>query len=561
VTPGTAPTGSGPTSGLLCPACRAPLHAGLYVLSCQGCGRDFPIRSGVPRLLTQLAAGERQVQRAFNFEHARYGDSLRVHFRPELIDELCQDVRLPATWFAGKRCLDAGCGSGRWSYALASVGAEVVAVDLTDSGVAATRQALDRFPGAEVYQASLFELPFPHESFDFVMSWGVLHHTASTHAAFRRLVPLVKPGGTLYVMLYERTAPRYRLLTEVVRAALRALPDHLRYRACRLLVIRNPALYRVVSPWLKVCDASGARSEADVSTLVFDTFDAYSPRYNHVHTQTEVRRWFHEAGFTDVVLTRPVRFTTPDAVARWGECGGAVHVRGVRAPAGSALPSFDSTPVEASPLTMPTGHAAVDSTPTWGGDVPPFDQPVHDRWSGVRVSVPEGWTVSRDGAMTVAQPPLAIPPFQLGLYVRRATDSDLGELSAESLRRWLPADQEAALLDTTECEVDGAAGLRHTYRLTLGRAQARAVFLHFLHAGSLCRLSAMSAWGADEHALRSMDAAFGRFVSSVQLSAPRRDPLTQAARVTAMALAVRPTRLVRFAGRRLMARRPSVVGS
>ncbi len=522
---------------LVCPACRGRLTSEPAALRCLGCGRVFPVRDGVPRLLIGLAAGERQVQRSFDFEHARYEDSQRVHFRLALADELCQDVRLPREWFAGRRCLDAGCGSGRWSYALAAMGAEVLAVDLTESGVTATRRALAPFPGARVYQASLFDLPFPPESFDFVMSWGVLHHTVSTRAAFERLVPLVKPGGTLYVMLYERTGLRHRLLTDMVRALFRCLPDALRYRACRLLVIRDPAVYRLISPWLKVCDGSGARSAADLSTLVFDTFDAYSPQYNHVHTQTEVRRWFHDAGFGDVVLSRPIRFTTPDAISRWGECGGAVHVRGVRLPPGDSPAPFVEAPVEAPALTLPLGAVPAASAPV-GLVVPPFDRPLADQWTGVTVHVPAAWTVRRDGAMTLVEPPLAIPPFQLGLYMRPAADAPLDVQAADSVRRWLPADQRAELLDSAHRQIDGVSALEQTFRLSLGRCKARAHFLFLAHHGMLCRLSGVSAWDADSRSLDALERAVASFAAGVSLQLPRRDPAARAFRLRELTTAL-----------------------
>ncbi len=536
----------------------------------------------MPRLLVGLSPEERQVQRAFDFEHARYRDSRRVHFRPELVDEFCADVRLPPEWFRDKLVLDAGCGSGRWSYALASMGARVVAVDLTDAGVETTREALAPFPGCAVYQASIFDLPFEPETFDFVVSWGVLHHTPDTRAAFTRLVPLVRPGGTLYIMVYERTAWRYRVLTDLVRTVMRRLPGPARYRACARLVISSPAWYRRISPWLKVYDGSTARTALDRSTLVFDAFDAYSPRYNHVHTADEVRRWFAEAGFVDVTLTRPIRFRQPAAVARWGACGGAVHVRGMRPAArGVAHAPAAAEPVPAAPgAAGPTASAATrvggpwpapdwvqpkeqvrrlasEVAPAAGGsagsapskvEVPVFSECWWDPWRGLRAGYPRGWRCERSGAALLLAPNVAMPPWQLGLHLAgKVAPRQLEEGASQAFRRWLPPSQRAELLSQSTIELGGRRGLECHYRLWLDELAAHAWFAYVVHAGRLCQVWAVTSWGADPSTIASTEGLFRTFCATVQLAAPQRD--LRAALLEAGRLLLAPGVLWQRAGR------------
>jgi 2-polyprenyl-3-methyl-5-hydroxy-6-metoxy-1,4-benzoquinol methylase len=594
---------------LICPACRHALrvageeeNGGGWV--CAGCRRSYPVEAGVPRLLLHLSADERQVQRAFDFEHARYHDSRRVHFRPELVDELCADVRLPPEWFRDKLVLDAGCGSGRWSYALASMGARVVAVDLTDSGVETTREALAPFPGCAVYQASIFDLPFEPETFDFVVSWGVLHHTPDTRAAFNRLVPLVRPGGTLYIMVYERTAWRYRVLTDLVRAVMRRLPGPARYRACARLVISSPAWYRRISPWLKVYDGSTARTALDRSTLIFDAFDAYSPRYNHVHTAEEVRRWFAAAGFVDVTLTRPIRFRQPAAVARWGACGGAVHVRGVRAPVQgmartpaaehlaastrfAAAQGVARTPVVAQPqpVTPDAGGPAAGAAPRIDGpypvpaqaqpedrvdrwaveaapsdgssagyarserELPIFSEHWCDPWRGLRARSPQGWRRERSGAALLLAPNVAMPPWQLGLHLagRVAPRRPIGECADEAFRRWLPPSQHAERLSQSTINLGGRQGLERHYCLWLDELAAHAWFAYAVHAGRLCQVWAVTSWGADPPTIAAAERLFRAFCTTVQFAAPQRD--LRAALLEGVRLLQAPGVLWRRAGR------------
>ena len=287
--------------------------------------------------MSKLTSGERHVQRVFDYEHRRARDSRLLDIQPHLVTQFVDDVQLPATWFSGKDALDVGCGTGRWSYALAELGAHVTALDLTAAGCRATRQVLEPYTAGHVVQASVGSLPLPSESFDFVMAWGVLHHTPNTRRSFEQLMPLVRPGGVLYIMVYERANRVKHVLTEALRLVLRQLPDEQRYHVCKHLVIKNASRAGSLQRWVKVYNGSQVSAHYDHAAMQFDAFDAYSPRWNHVHTWREVREWFSDAGFEDITLTSPVRYTDPDEVWINGECGGAVHMRGTKPLAQSQL--------------------------------------------------------------------------------------------------------------------------------------------------------------------------------------------------------------------------------
>ena len=169
---------------LVCSSCQGSLKDGAESYRCLTCDRVYPVRDGIPRFVTELSAGERQVQRSFDLEHARYRDSLHLHFTPGLVQQWLDDIKLAPEWFRGKTVLDAGCGSGRWTYAMASLGATVIAVDLTDAGVLAAYKGTKEFERVAVVQSNVSNLPFRPESFDLVVSWGVLHHTPDTGPRF-----------------------------------------------------------------------------------------------------------------------------------------------------------------------------------------------------------------------------------------------------------------------------------------------------------------------------------------------------------------------------------------
>ncbi len=117
--------------------------------------------------------------------------------------------------FAGKRCVDAGCGGGRATIMMAEAGAdEVVALDLSRTNVETTRmrarqRALENVVAEE---ASLLAVPFEEESFDVVWSNGVLHHTGDTDGSLKEIARLLKPGGWMWLYLYGSGGIYWRMV-------------------------------------------------------------------------------------------------------------------------------------------------------------------------------------------------------------------------------------------------------------------------------------------------------------------------------------------------------------
>jgi 2-polyprenyl-3-methyl-5-hydroxy-6-metoxy-1,4-benzoquinol methylase len=315
---------------LACPSCSGTLREEAEQYVCRSCQRQFPIQGGIPRFLPVLSQDEQQVKRGFNVAYEHYRDSRYLHFTPALIDQWLEDVKLPKDFFKGKLVLDAGCGSGRWTYAMASLGATVVAVDLTDSGVAAAYAATSNMDNVVVLQASLFQLPFHQESFDFVVSWGVMHHTPNTKSAFDRVAPMAKRGGTFYVMVYEKHNPWKFVWTDMIRRVLHRFPEPRRYDLCRHLIIKNRFLYCLLGHHI-ICAPYPKRGDPlEVSTIQYGLYDAYTPMYNFLHTRVEVASWFEEHKFSQLELTKPIRFNNKKDILRQGECGGSINMRGVR---------------------------------------------------------------------------------------------------------------------------------------------------------------------------------------------------------------------------------------
>lgn len=112
--------------------------------------------------------------------------------------------------FADRRVLDLGCGSGIFACLFAKGGASAVAVDLTQAAVElAAETARAHGVAVAIARMDAEALAFPDGTFDFVYSWGVLHHTRDMERAFAEAARVLAPGGGGMVMVYHRRSLVY----------------------------------------------------------------------------------------------------------------------------------------------------------------------------------------------------------------------------------------------------------------------------------------------------------------------------------------------------------------
>ena len=138
-----------------------------------------------------------------------------------LVDLLHADTAYPA----GSRVLEAGCGVGAQTVILAahSPQAEITSIDVSEASVAQARQAVAAagFANVTLRQADIFDLPFAPESFDHVFLCFVLEHLARPAEALRKLLAVLKPGGTLTAIEGDHGSTFFHPDSEAARRAIR----------------------------------------------------------------------------------------------------------------------------------------------------------------------------------------------------------------------------------------------------------------------------------------------------------------------------------------------------
>lgn len=119
----------------------------------------------------------------------------------------------------GMKILDAGCGGGRNVIWFLRNGFDVFAIDIDPASVAAVRKLAatlaPNLSDANFQQAALGSIPFPDESFDWVICNAVLHFASDRDQFDEMLNEMwrkLKPGGVLFARVASSIGIKDRLI-------------------------------------------------------------------------------------------------------------------------------------------------------------------------------------------------------------------------------------------------------------------------------------------------------------------------------------------------------------
>jgi SAM-dependent methyltransferase len=211
---------------LLSPCHRAPLRVVSERAACEQCGHRFDREAGIWKLFwphEEFDSAEdvtRKVQRFYEdnpFPNYDDHDSVRT-----LIEKARKGVYGRALDRAipyNSTVLEVGCGTGQLSNFLGVACRRVVGTDLCLNSLKLAEEFRSGHGLSRVrfVQMNLFRPCVQTASFDVILCNGVLHHTADAYAAFKSLLPLLRPGGHIVVGLYNATAPGDDLRRQVFR--------------------------------------------------------------------------------------------------------------------------------------------------------------------------------------------------------------------------------------------------------------------------------------------------------------------------------------------------------
>lgn len=156
------------------------------------------------------------------------------HFRDTVEQPWLSEV-IPFHTMTGKAVLEIGFGPGYDALKFLQAGADYSGIDITPENVERTKKHLAFFGYApNVIQGDAENLPYPDASFDIVYSNGVLHHVPNMRRAFEEAQRVLRPGGELRILLYNRYSVFYGGLVALHLISGRFLKESLSQRRSRI---------------------------------------------------------------------------------------------------------------------------------------------------------------------------------------------------------------------------------------------------------------------------------------------------------------------------------------
>ncbi|MCE1254411.1 MAG: class I SAM-dependent methyltransferase [Anaerolineae bacterium] len=195
----------------------------------------------------------------------------------------------------GKRFIDIGSGSGLFSLAARRLGAHVYSFDYDPQSTACTAELKRRyFPddaGWQVTTGSVLDINFLNGlgQADVVYSWGVLHHTGLMYQAFKNIVPLVAPGGQLFIAIYNNQGFTSKYWLMVKKIYNRSLPG-------RWLITAFHFPYLFVLRWI-FRFLTGRRSLERGMSLWHDMIDWLGGYPFEVASPEDIFHYFYQQNF------------------------------------------------------------------------------------------------------------------------------------------------------------------------------------------------------------------------------------------------------------------------
>lgn len=160
--------------------------------------------------------------------------------------------KLDENFFNNKTCFDGGCGTGRLSIAISLLGCKkIIAADIGQKSLDFMLKQANRL-GASVTPKKLDVTNLSEiedETFDFVASYGVLHHTENMRGGLKEHMRVLKQNGYFWLYLYGSDS-LYWSIYDIFRDVMRNYTSEEIRWSLNFLGVREGLIYTFLDNFL-----------------------------------------------------------------------------------------------------------------------------------------------------------------------------------------------------------------------------------------------------------------------------------------------------------------------
>lgn len=128
-------------------------------------------------------------------------------------------------FFEGKTCIDIGCGTGRFSFCMANLGADVWGIDPGPESISFAQKLATELEikNTNFLVQNAYDIEFEDNFFDFAVCNGVLHHLDNPLKALQEIYRVLKPGGKFWLYV-EGSGGIYHDVWNVIQQSFIGIP-------------------------------------------------------------------------------------------------------------------------------------------------------------------------------------------------------------------------------------------------------------------------------------------------------------------------------------------------
>jgi ubiquinone/menaquinone biosynthesis C-methylase UbiE len=274
----------------------------------------FPFKNGAYRIVKENNYTDNFGYQWNKFAQTQVDKSSKLSISK---DRLFAETKWDKQDLAGKNILEVGSGAGRFSQIILDyTKGNLYSIDFSNAvEVNYKNNGINNVGRFHLFQASIYEMPFAKAQFDKVICIGVLQHTPDFEKSIQCLVEMAKPGAEVLVDFYcingwwTKLHAKYlfRPFTKKMshEKLFKKIDNNIDWLIKCSRFFTKLKVGKYVNRFLPICDIEGTLPKNlpynQLRELcVLDTFDMYSPEYDHPQKLSTVVNWFKKYSMEQV---------------------------------------------------------------------------------------------------------------------------------------------------------------------------------------------------------------------------------------------------------------------